>query len=613
MVLAKDTTQLLKQLRLLMVDTKITSTPLAAYIVPSEDSHHSEYIAACDERRAFISGFTGSAGTAVITETQALLWADGRYYLQASEQIDNNWTLMKQGLPDTPSIASWLSKNLPSSAVVGVQPTLYSKDDFENLSKELNSTGKTLVAVQNNLIDMIWKDQPSRPQEPVNRLGLEYSGQGTVDKLNSVRTKLQEDAGAQVLVVTELDEIAWLLNLRGSDIPYNPVFFAYVIVTPNGFDLFTDSERLSGAVQKELIQEGGTIYPYGKVFEKVAGYVANSTWKVWCSKYCNSAIANLIDPARRVLKLTPIALMKAVKNNVEIEGLKRAHIKDGVALANFFSWLEKAMESGHPLTEISAADKLLEFRKAQDHFVGMSFPSISSSGPNGAIIHYNPSPATDRKLAINEIYLLDSGGQYLDGTTDVTRTMHFGTPTEYQKECFTRVLKGQIALKSAKFPNKVVGNTLDTLARKALWDVGLDYIHGTGHGIGAYLNVHEGPHGVTYRHLPDDPGLRENMFLSNEPGYYESGQFGIRLENIIRIVKAELKYNFANRGYLGFEDITFVPIQRKMMNMDLLTPDEIDYLNDYHRKCLILIGGYMKDTGNMSGYEWLIRETEPLG
>jgi Xaa-Pro aminopeptidase len=244
----------------------------------------------------------------------------------------------------------------------------------------------------------------------------------------------------------------------------------------------------------------------------------------------------------------------------------------------------------------------------------MSFPSISSSGPNGAIIHYDPSPASDRPLSLNEIYLIDSGGQYLDGTTDVTRTLHFGTPSDFEKECFTRVLKGSIGLVTATFPNKVVGNTLDTLARKYLWDVGLDYIHGTGHGIGAYLNVHEGPHGISWRHMPDDPGLRENMFVSNEPGYYEEGKFGIRIENIIRIVPVNLAHNFANRGYLGFKDVTFAPIQQRMIKTELLTQAEIAYLNEYHKQTREIIGKYMKENrmDGGAGYQWLLKETEPL-
>lgn len=311
--------------------------------------------------------------------------------------------------------------------------------------------------------------------------------------------------------------------------------------------------------------------------------------------------------------MTPISLMKAVKNPVEVQGMINAHIRDGAALCEYFAWLEETLGKGERITEISAAKKLLSFRAAQKYFKGMSFPSISSSGPNGAIIHYSPSPATDRALSTGEIYLIDSGGQYLDGTTDVTRTLHFGTPTDFERDCFTRVLKGSIALVTATFPNKVVGNTLDTLARKYLWDVGLDYIHGTGHGIGAYLNVHEGPHGISWRHLPDDPGLRENMFVSNEPGYYEEGKFGIRIENIIRITPVTLLHNFANRGYLGFKDVTFAPIQQKMIKTELLTQDEVNYLNEYHAQCRKLIGKYIEENKlGEAGFKWLMKETEPI-
>lgn len=614
----KITVELLRQLRQAMRNGKCIAEPIQAYIIPSGDAHQSEYIAPCDCRREFICGFNGSAGTAIVTEQHAALWTDGRYFLQASQQMDNNWTLMKMGLKETLSQEDWLISVLPENSKVGVDPWIIAADQWKNMSKALSSAGHSLVAVQDNLIDAIWEDRPTRPSTKLIALGLKYTGLTWQDKITALRGKMAERK-ISWFVVTALDEIAWLFNLRGSDIEYNPVFFAYAIIGISSIKLFVDTKRLlDNAVRQHLELDGKSdlsvqCFPYESVFAELQAVCAALAPKdkMWICDKASCALTQVISKAHRVaIPYTPLCLAKAVKNPTEIQGMKMAHIKDAVALCTLFAWLEKEIPKG-TVTEISAADKAEELRSQQKDFVGLSFPTISSVGPNGAIIHYRPLPETNRTLSLNEVYLIDSGAQYRDGTTDVTRTVHFGTPSDYEKECFTYVLKGHIAVSAAVFPNGTKGHLLDSFARNALWDSGLDYLHGTGHGVGCFLNVHEGPCGISYKTFADEP-LEAGMIVSDEPGYYEDGSFGIRLENVVLVVPAKTRYNYRNRGSLTFEPLTLVPIQLKMINTDLLTQKERDWVNDYHRKCLETIGAEMERQGRKEALDWLIRETQPI-
>uniref|UniRef100_A0A8C2IJS3 X-prolyl aminopeptidase (aminopeptidase P) 1, soluble n=1 Tax=Cyprinus carpio TaxID=7962 RepID=A0A8C2IJS3_CYPCA len=570
----KITVELLRQLRQAMKNSKYITEPIQAYIVPSGDAHQSEYIAPCDRRREFICGFNGSAGTAIVTEQHAALWTDGRYFLQASQQMDNNWTLMKMGLKETPSQEDWLISVLPENSKVGVDPWIIAADQWKNMSKALSNAGHSLVAVKDNLIDAIWEDRPPRPSTKLITLGLKYTGLTWQDKVTALRGKMAERK-ISWFVVTALDEIAWLFNLRGSDIEYNPVFFAYAII------------GISSIKNR---------------FREMHHMLINGSSAV------NGIVT--VQAHRSAIPYTPLCLAKAVKNPTEIQGMKMAHIKDAVALCELFAWLEKEIPKGK-VTEISVADKAEELRSQQKDFVGLSFPTISSVGPNGAIIHYRPLPETNRTLSLNEVYLIDSGAQYLDGTTDVTRTVHFGTPSDYEKECFTYVLKGHIAVSAAVFPNGTKGHLLDSFARASLWDSGLDYLHGTGHGVGCFLNVHEGPCGISYKTFADEP-LEAGMIVSDEPGYYEDGSFGIRLENVVLVIPAKTKYNYRNRGSLTFEPLTLVPIQLKMINTDLLTQKERDWVNDYHRKCRETVGAELERQARKVALDWLIRETQPI-
>ncbi|XP_074641946.1 xaa-Pro aminopeptidase 1-like [Tubulanus polymorphus] len=611
----KDTTVLLQRLRQLMKNSNYVSERVNAYIVPSGDAHQSEYISAHDKRREFISGFSGSSGTAIITEKSAALWTDGRYFLQASDQLDSNWTLMKDGLAETPTQTDWLDTVLPEGGKVGFDPFLMSFDLWKSMSKQLKKGGKKLVAVGENLIDLVWDDQPDPPNKPILTLTTAYTGKSWQEKIQDIREKLKGKK-CDALVLTALDDIAWLFNLRGSDIEYNPVFLAYSIVTCDTICLFIDERKIDSKVKKHLELESEPmslrIYAYSDIKKVLEQLVETSDKRIWIAKGSSYSLTNSIPKVQRCIELSPIALMKAVKNETEIKQIKRTFVKDCVALAEYFSWLERNISKGS-LSELSGDAQLLKFRQEQEDFFYPSFATISSSGPNGAIIHYKPTPEVDRPLTPDELYLCDSGGQYLGGTTDITRAMHFGTPTDHQRECFTLVLKGHIGLASCIFPNGWRGNQLDVLARTALWDVGLDYLHGTGHGVGAFLNVHEGPSSISHRLNIAEVPLKEGMIMTDEPGFYEDGSFGCRIENCFLVVKANTKYNFKNKGYLTFEPISYIPIQTKMLDPSLLSQKEIDWLNNYHSNCRDIIGKELKRQGRKEAYAWLIRETEPIG
>lgn len=616
--------------------------PIHAYIVPSGDAHQSEYIADCDARRQFISKFTGSAGTAVITLDKAALWTDGRYHLQATKQLDlDNWTLMKDGIPDTQTQGEWLKDTLNPGNKVGVDPFLISHEGWKRLSKELNARNISLVAVKENLIDQVWEDESilvkdvdnARPPRPCNKLIVlsnEIVGKDWIKKVSELREELtKKKTGAVIL--TALDDIAWLLNLRGTDIDFNPVFFAYCIVTKTDVYLFVDKEKLTPDVELAISAVHGDKTPvesdhqcvkilaYNSIVDFVKSKLStegDNQQLIWISNRSSEALMQCIPKERRCILPSPVTKQKAIKNDIEIENMKKCHIRDAAALCEYLAWLEKTIEAnpdGHEsLWEIPAADYLENCRKQQENFMGLSFPSISGSGPNGAVIHYHPEEATKRPIGKNELYLIDSGAQYLDGTTDVTRTVHFGQPTEKERECFTRVLKGHIQLAQAVFPRLIKGNQLDSFARQSLWSQGLDYLHGTGHGVGMFLNVHEGPSSISNRQSPDDPGLEAGQVLSNEPGYYEDGAFGIRIENLVVTMKAETRYNFKERGYLRFDTITLVPIQLRMIDVSMLTVQEIDWLNNYHGKCRQVVGDYLEKLGKHEVKQWLEKETKTI-
>ncbi|PIA15419.1 Creatinase/aminopeptidase [Coemansia reversa NRRL 1564] len=606
-----STSDRLGRLRELMANPKYN---ISAYVVPSEDAHQSEYVASCDQRRAFISGFDGSAGCAVITMDKAAMFTDGRYFLQARKQMDENWTLMKRGMPGVPSWQEYLVDHLPEGTRVGVDPAVIVASEGDRLKKALQAKGSggDLVSIEDNLVDKVWgTERPPQPKNKVFVQDIKYAGELHVDKIARVREEIKKE-GVDGLVISALDEIAWLLNLRGSDIDYNPVFMAYVLVTKSDVTLYIDDSKLTKTVCEHL--GAITVKPYQEIFNNLAEHstaLLQSKRQFSVSTTASLALVQALGTDNVKIGMPPVTSLKALKNAAEIEGMRQCHIRDGAAMANYFGWLENELLRGDGnlrLTEVDVADKLEEFRRAEEHCVGLSFSTISAVGANGAIIHYSPQRDTDAKMDTSQMYLCDSGGQYLDGTTDVTRTYHFGEPTKWQRECFTRVLKGHIALDNAVFPSGTSGYALDPLARFSLWELGLDFRHSTGHGVGSFLNVHEGPQLIGMRKSSMDFGLRPNMTITNEPGYYEDGNFGIRIENTCVVIKVDTPYDYTGgAGFLKLDPVTMVPIQKKLVLPELFTDVERKWLNSYHQLVWEKVSPLLEKGG--LGYEWLKRET----
>ncbi|KAK9236586.1 peptidase M24, structural domain-containing protein [Lipomyces kononenkoae] len=603
-----DTTFRLTELRKLMAVHNVD-----VYIVPSEDAHQSEYIAPVDARRAFISGFTGSAGCAVITSSKASLSTDGRYFLQAEQELDSNWELLKQGLPEVPTWQEWALREAEGGKNIGVDACLISAAQAKSLAEKLkNRKGGELIGMDLNLVDIVWGEkQPERPKELLRILGMEFAGKSFADKLAEIRKDIEKNKGCG-LIVSMLDEIAWLFNLRGNDIPYNPVFFSYAFITPTEAILYIDEDKITEKI-REGLGEDVTIKPYNAIFDDIKAFgevTATSDKKLLVTSSVSWALTKSVDETKISTIKAPIEAAKAVKNETEVEGMRKSHIRDGAAQIQYFAWLEKVLARGDIYDEVSAADKLEEFRKEKEHFVGLSFPTISSAGSNGAIIHYQPEKNTCARVELNKIYLCDSGAQFLDGTTDSTRTLHYGSPTEEEKESYTLVLKGHIAVARAVFPKGSSGFILDILARQHLWRAGLDYRHGTGHGVGSFLNVHEGPIGIGTRMQYNEVPLEVGMFISNEPGYYEDGKYGIRIENVVLVAEKKTPNNFGDKKYYGFETVTMVPMCKRLIDATMLDEDEKKWLNEYHSEVYEKTKSFFK--ADEYTLEWLRRETAPV-
>jgi len=615
----------LKSLQSLLAEQK-----LDAYIVPSADAHQSEYVAERDMRRGFISGFDGSAGNCVITPSQALLWTDGRYFLQAEQQLSKAWTLMKQGVEGVPKLEDWVVANSPVGGRVGVDPFATPLSQFTAINELVNKANKqlSLVTVGDNLVDKVWgAARPAPSDEPLIPLPLPYTGQSTADKVRGIRDKMRQQ-GCFALVLCALDDVAWLLNARGADIPFNPLFFAYAVVTLDDLTVYVEPAKISDEVKQHLGSDVA-IRPYDSLIgdlselnKRLSALHASASGdgkqpsKVWLDPHKTNVAVYQAFHEQVVHKLdAPVALLKSVKNQAELDGMRHAHVRDGVAMVRFLHWLDKEVaRPGAPAyNEVTAADQLESFRREQKDFVGLSFPTISGSGPNGAIIHYRPMPESAAPVDSKQLYLVDSGAQYRDGTTDVTRTLHLGTPSDFEREAFTRVLQGHIALARAVFPQGTVGPTLDILARSPLWRLGLDYLHGTGHGVGAFLNVHEGPQGISSTIRPGSlaatTALQPGMTVTNEPGYYHDGHFGIRIETVLIVVPSKTQHQFNGKQFLEFETITLVPIQHKMIKTSLLSSDEVAWLNDYHRRCFETLAPLLTTDEER---QWLKDNTQPI-
>jgi Xaa-Pro aminopeptidase len=552
-----------------------------AYLIPSTDPHQSEYLPEVWKRRQFITGFTGSAGDALVTLNQAGLWTDSRYFLQAERELkDSGFTLFKAGTPGVPSWQEWIAKGLSSGQALGLDPKLITHRDFAKLEKEFQQRGIFLKAIEQNLVDAIWRQRPSAPAGAISILEKKYAGGSVQGKLERLRKKMaEEDADAHVL--TQLDAIAWLFNVRGSDVEFNPVAVAYAIVTRKKATLLVERYKVPTKVRQALARNV-TIEDYENFCSRLRE-LGKKKMRVWLDEAGASewVVRSVGREAGLIFKPSPIHLFKAVKNKTEIAGSKRAHLRDGAAMVNFLCWLEKAVPKGE-ISELSAAEKMEEFRRRQDHFMGLSFKTISSYSGHGAVVHYAVTSETDIPLKPEGIYLIDSGSQYKDATTDITRTVCLGRPIEEQRDRFTRVLKGLISLTRLSFPQGTFGTQVDILARLALWEKGLNYGHGTGHGIGAYLNVHEGPQGIAPAR-GFGVGLEPGMIMSIEPGYYKENEYGLRVENLALVVKDESRSK-KDFSFYAFETLTLCPIDFRLVKKDLLTAEEIRWLNSYHRK-----------------------------
>ena len=577
-------TSRLDSLRELMKQEKVD-----AFIFPSTDPHNGEYVSDHWKGREFISGFNGSAGTAVVTMDSAALWTDSRYFLAAEEQLQGTgFTLMKLKIEGTPSISEWLGQKLSQKdgAVVGIDGMVNSVDTVESLAAELRRQGGITIRTNFDPLDIIWTDRPSIPENKVEIHDLKYAGETAESKIRRIREELKK-IHASGMLVSALDDIAWTLNLRGSDVHCNPVAVAYLLVDESKVTLYVDSWKLGQEVKDYLKKAGITTDEYPNVVKGLRNYQGYNI--LMDPSETSYTLYKAYGERPKIMAASPIPAMKAIKNDVEIEGYRNAMIKDGVAMVKFLRWLLPAVEKGG-VTEMSADEKLTALRAQQPLFRDISFDTIAGYGEHGAIVHYEATPETDAELKAEGLLLLDSGAQYLDGTTDITRTIALGPLTEEMKHVYTLVLKGHIDLQMCKFPANASGTQLDMLARQAMWREGLNYLHGTGHGVGSYLNVHEGPHQFRMEWKPAP--LKSGMTVTVEPGLYLAGKFGVRTENTT-LIRHYMTTEFGD--FLEIEPLTLCPIDKKPIVAEMLTPEEIQWLDEYHKTVYEKLSPYLDD------------------
>lgn len=592
--------QKLNALRILMKEKKID-----AYLVPTDDFHGSEYVGDYFKCRKYITGFTGSAGTAIITQDMAGLWTDGRYFIQAADQLrDTTIELFKSGEPGVPTVHQFLNDKLEEGMCLGFDGRTVSAREAEELQELLQEKHITF-SVNDDLIGEIWEDRPALSCEPVMELDIRWTGKSRADKIAEIREQMKAKE-ADTFILTSLDDIAWLLNIRGNDIHCCPVVLSYLVMMENELRLYANAAAFSEEIRSNLEVDGVKIYPYDDVYSYVQSI--SSDKKVLLSRAnVNSRLVSNIPSEVTILDEPNLTLLpKAVKNETEMENERIAHIKDGVAVTKFIHWLKKNV-TRTTITELSTAEKLYQFRSEQEHFLGESFDPIIAYGTHAAIVHYSATEATDIPLEARGMVLADTGGHYLEGTTDITRTIVLGPVTAKEKKFFTAVLRGNLNLAAAKFKYGCTGLNLDYLARGPLWELGEDYNHGTGHGVGYLLNVHEGPNSFRWKNLPGNPApvLEEGMITSDEPGYYLENEFGIRHENLVLCKKAE-KTSFGQ--FMCFEPLTMVPFDLEGINPEEMTERERKLLNDYHQKVYTTISPYLDEEEK----EWLKQATREI-
>ena len=578
------------------------SEGIDAFIFQSTDPHNGEYVPDHWKGREFISGFNGSAGTAVVTMDDAALWTDSRYFLQAEEQLaGTGFTLMKLKIEGTPTISQWLGRKLAvnGGTVVGIDGMVNSVNTVEALAAELRAEGGIILRTNFDPLKVIWKDRPEIPSDVAIAHPKKYAGESVQSKISRIREALRE-RHVEGMLVSALDDIAWALNIRGTDVHCNPVVVSYLLITMESVTLYINKCKLAPAVMEHLTANGVKTDEYDNVQKGLAGYDGYNIL-MDPDETCYTLYKAYGDRPK-VLAQSPVPSMKIVKNETEIMGYRYAMLRDGVAMAKFLRWLVPAVEEGG-VTEVSASEELEGFRSEQSLYKDISFDTIAGYGAHGAIVHYEPTAETDVELKPEGLLLLDSGAQYLDGTTDITRTIALGPVTDEQKHIYTLVLKGHIRLAMAKFPANASGTQLDILAREAMWREGLNYLHGTGHGVGSYLNVHEGPHQIRMEYKPEP--LRAGMTVTNEPGLYLAGKFGVRIENTMLITE----YMTTEYGrFLQLEPLTLCPIDKKPIDIEMLTDEELEYLNDYHATVFKALAPYLDDEMT----EWLADACSPL-
>lgn len=577
---------------------------LSAFIFPSTDAHQSEYVADHWQGRAWISGFNGSAGTAVVTMRSAALWTDSRYFIAAEEQLrDTEFQLMKLKVEGTPAISDWiaseLSQNEDECREVGLDGMVNSYNDTMALISDLRKAGGITVRTNFDPLEQIWMNRPAIPENPVEIQSLNFAGETVDDKIQRIRKALREHH-ADGILVSALDDIAWTLNLRGTDVHCNPVFVSYLLISSDQVSLFVNPKKISSEVKAYLDEHGISLFDYNQVEEGLESYADynilldgdETSFCLWKSVKCQEIIA----------AKSPIPVMKAVKNATEIEGYHRAMLRDGVAMVKFLKWLKPAVEAGGQ-TEMSIDKKLTSLRAEQNLFRDISFDTIAGYQAHGAIVHYEATPESDAPLLPEGLILIDSGAQYQDGTTDITRTIALGPVTEEMKHVYTLVLKGHIQLELAKFPDGASGTQIDALSRECMWREGYNFLHGTGHGVGSYLNVHEGPHQIRMEWKPTP--LRAGMTVTDEPGLYLKGKFGIRIENTL-LIKDFVETTFGK--FLQMESLTLCPIDTAPIDVDMLLLEEVEWLNAYHREVFEKLSPYLED----EEVGWLAEATKPL-
>ena len=575
---------------------------IAAFIVPSTDPHSGEYVPAHWESRKWLSGFSGSAGTVVVTKDNAGLWTDSRYFIQAEEQLEGTGIqLFKDRLPETPSVSEWLGSVLNEGEKVGIDGWVNSMQEAAGLRKELQTYGLELTLVEDPF-QYIWNDRPSLPQTPVFIHGLEYAGVSCSEKISKIKEAIKSN-GATSIILSSLDEIAWTLNLRGDDVHCNPLFISYLILSDKKNTLYILEEKITEEVRSYLKEQGVEIEDYKSFSKNLKAFSGKDEELLQISPQANEALYALASQHTNVtIAPSPVALMKAHKNPIEIAGFRKAMERDGVAMVKFLRWLKDAVKTGEE-SELSVDEKLYELRAEQANFKGISFDTIAGYKEHAAIVHYEATPETSIPLKPEGMLLLDSGAQYLDGTTDITRTIVLGPLTEEEKKDYTLVLKGHLQLQNAQFPAGTCGTQLDVLARIAMWKAGINYLHGTGHGVGQFLSVHEGPHQVRMNHMPTllEPG----MTLTDEPGIYKAGRHGIRIENTLVIVPAQ-ESEFGT--FYKFEPLTLCPIDKEAILVDMLNDEELNWFNEYHQ----MVYNRLKPFLNEQEQTWLEEATSPL-